>query len=229
MAQILQRNYAQRRPEDRQLRPVDIQADAATNSLIVSAHPDVLPEIEQIIGELNDAQAYDSEGREIRIFPLKVARAEELAKTIDAMYPEPPMPYDNRGRPLPHLRGKKEVSVRADPVTNSLIVDAPAQRLSGFEQIVQSLDKLKVDEGVELRTYRVERADLNAVAAMLRQLGSGGALGATGNTPVTVTTEPASRTVIVSGPSTIFAQCWSTRGKRWRSGFRIPGCAPLRS
>jgi hypothetical protein len=71
---------------------VDIQADAATNTLIVSAHPEVLPEIEQIIEDLNDAQAYDSEGREIRIFPLKVARAEELAKTIDAMYPEPPMP-----------------------------------------------------------------------------------------------------------------------------------------
>ena len=206
IAQILQRNYQSRPPEDRQLKPVDIQADAATNSLIVSAHPEVLPEIEQIIGELNDAQAYDSEGREIRIFPLKVARAEELAKTIDAMYPEPPMPYDNRGRPLPHLQGKKEVSVRADPVTNSLIVDAPAQRLSGFEQIVQSLDKLKVDEGVELRTYKVDRADLNAVATMLRQLGSGGALGATGNTPVTVTTEPASRTVIVSGPQTIFEQ-----------------------
>ncbi len=206
IATILQRNYQSRPAEDRQLKPVDIQADAATNSLIVSAHPEVLPEIEQIISELNDAQAFDSEGREIRIFPLKVARAEELAKTIDAMYPEPPMPYDNRGRPLPHLRGKKEVSVRADPVTNSLIVDAPAQRLSGFEQIVQSLDKLKVDEGVELRTYKVERADLNAVATTLRQLGSGGALGATGNTPVTVSTEPGSRTVIVSGPQTIFAQ-----------------------
>jgi len=206
IAQILQRNYAQRRPEDRQLKPVDIQADAATNSLIVSAHPDVLPEIEQIIRELNDAQAYDSEGREIRIFPLKIARAEELAKTIDAMYPEPPMPYDNRGRPLPHLRGKKEVSVRADPGTNSLIVDAPAQRLSGFEQIVQSLDTLKVDEGIELRTYKIQRADLNAVATTLRQLGSSGALGSTGSTPVTVSSEPSSRTIIVSGPSVIFAQ-----------------------
>lgn len=206
IAQILQRNYAQRPPEDRQLKPVDVQADVATNSLIVSAHPEVLPEIEQIIGELNEAQAFDREGREISIFPLKVARAEELARTIDAMYPEPPMPYDNRGRPLPHLRGKKEVSVRADAVTNSLIVDAPAQRLAGFEQIVSQLDKLKVDEGVALRTYKIERADLNAVATTLRSLGSSGALGATGNTPVTVSTEPASRTLIVSGPELIFAQ-----------------------
>jgi type II secretory pathway component GspD/PulD (secretin) len=164
VAQILQRNYAQRPPEDRQLKPVDVQADAATNSLIVSAHPEVLPEIEQIISELNEAQAFDREGREISIFPLKVARAEELARTIDAMYPEPPMPYDSRGRPLPHLRGEKEVSVRADPVTNSLIVDAPAQRLAGFEQIVQQLDKLKVDEGVELRTYKHRPGGSDAVA-----------------------------------------------------------------
>ncbi|USN98216.1 MAG: hypothetical protein H6810_08490 [Phycisphaeraceae bacterium] len=206
IAQILERNYQQRPAEERQLKPVDIEADAATNSLIVSAHPDVLPEIQEIIDQLNEAQAYDSEGREIRIFPLKVARAEELAKTIDAMYPEPPMPYDNRGRPLPHLQGKKEVSVRADPVTNSLIVDAPAQRLAGFEQIVESLDKLKVNEGVELRTYKIQRADLTAVSNTLRQLGSSGALGATGNTPVTVSAEPASRTIIVSGPDTIFDQ-----------------------
>lgn len=204
VADILQRSFAQRRPEERQRRPVDIQADAATNSLVVSAHPEVLPEIEEIVSGLNEAQSFDREGREIRIFPLKVARAEELARTIDAMYPEPPMPLDARGRPLPHLQARKEVSVRADPVTNSLIVDAPAPRLSGFEQIVTALDKLKVDEGVELRTYRIERADLNAVSATLRTLGSSGALGATGTTPVTVSVEPMSRAVIVSGPVQIF-------------------------
>ena len=91
-------------------------------------------EIRAIVTDLNDTDRLDAEGREIRIFPLRVARAEDLAQTIDQMYPEPPMPYDNRGRPLPHLQGKKEVSVRADPVTNSLIVDAPAQRLSGFAE-----------------------------------------------------------------------------------------------
>lgn len=204
VADILQRSFAQRRPEERQRRPVDIQADAATNSLVVSAHPEMLPEIEEIVASLNEAQSFDREGREIRIFPLRVARAEELAKTIDAMYPEPPMPLDARGRPLPHLQGRKEVAVRADPVTNSLIVDAPGARLSGFEQIVTALDKLKVDEGVELRTYRIERADLNAVSATLRTLGSSGALGATGTTPVTVSVEPMSRAVIVSGPVQIF-------------------------
>src|SRR5262249_11392826 len=150
------------------------------------------------------------EGRQISIFPLKVARAEELAKTIDAMFPEPPIPLDPRTRqPRPDLKLPKEVTVRADRATNSLIVDAPTKRLAGFEQIVRSLDQTKLGGNVELRSYRVERADLNAAATALRSAAANGALYAHGDTaaamsPVTVDVEPTSRTLIVSGPSEVF-------------------------
>ncbi|MAY75359.1 MAG: hypothetical protein CMJ31_11685, partial [Phycisphaerae bacterium] len=204
IAQVLQRSFERRSQEDRARKPVEIEADPTTNTLIVSAHPDVLPEIESIIEDLNDAQAIDRDGREIRIFPLKVARAEELARTIDQMYPEPPMPRDRRGAPMPWLQEAKEVSVRADPATNSLIVDAPAARLSGFEQLVKSLDTLQVDKDVELRTYTVATADLNAVANTIRHLAQSGAFVNAGRTPITVNTEPESRTLVVSGPSAIF-------------------------
>ncbi len=204
LAQVLNRSYAQRPVDERTLKPVNIQADPATNTLIVSAHPDVLPEIESIISELNDAQSFDASARQIRIFPLRVARAEELARTIDEMYPEPPMPRDSRGRARPDLQLPKEIFVRADRATNSLIVDAPTERLAGFEQIVEQLDKASLGADVELRTYRVARADLAAVERTIRDLAASGALAATGQTPVTVSTEPASRTLIVSGPSDVF-------------------------
>ncbi len=204
LAQVLNRSYQQRPVDERTLKPVNIQADPATNTLIVSAHPDVLPEIERIISELNDAQSFDSAARQIRIFPLRVARAEELAKTIDEMYPEPPMPRDSRGRPRPDLQLPKEIFVRADRATNSLIVDAPTDRLAGFEQIVEQLDKASLSADVELRTYRVARADLAAVERTIRDLADRGALATTGQAPVTVSTEPASRTLIVSGPSAVF-------------------------
>ncbi|MEM7622050.1 MAG: secretin N-terminal domain-containing protein, partial [Planctomycetota bacterium] len=204
IASVLQRSFDRRPTEERAKRPVEIQADAATNTLVVSAHPDVLPEINAIVTDLNDAQALDREGREIRIFPLKLARAEELARTIDQMYPDPPLPRDNRGRPMPWLQEPKEVVVRADAATNSLIVDAPAARLDGFEQLVQNLDTLQADEDIELRSYRIRTADLDTVAQTIRQLASGGALGPAGRTPVTVTTEPESRTLIVGGSSVIF-------------------------
>lgn len=212
MAQILTQAYDKRAPEMKLKQPVDIQPDAATNTLIVSAHADILPEIEAVIEQLNEQQAVDADGREIRIFPLKVARAEELAKTIDQMYPEPPMPRDPRnGQPRPDLQRAREIVVRADRATNSLIVDAPAKRLAGFEQIVKSLDQTKLAENVEVRSYRVARADLASVVTTLKNLASTGAIYANGQgapgvaTPVTVDSEPTTRTLIVSGPTSVFA------------------------
>ncbi|HZW10966.1 MAG TPA: secretin N-terminal domain-containing protein [Phycisphaerales bacterium] len=206
LARVLQQSYDSRPVDDRTKKPVDIQADEATNTLVVSAHPEVLPEIEQIVQELNATQSFDAEGREIRIFPLAWARAEELARTIDEMFPEPPVPVDRYGRPQPQLKQPKEVFVRADRATNSLIVDAPAQRLAGFEQIVRSLDQQNLGDDVEVRTYRVERAELAAVAAALQELSNSGAFRASSRTPVTISTEPTTRSLVVSGPSAVFAQ-----------------------
>ncbi|NEQ54670.1 MAG: hypothetical protein F6K11_31840, partial [Leptolyngbya sp. SIO3F4] len=146
----------------------------------------------------------DSEGRGIQIFPLRVARAEELARTIDQMYPEPPMPVDSRGRPRPDLRQGKEIFVRADVATNSLIVDAPSARLAGFEQLVKELDRAKATEDVEVRTYQLKRADLESVQRTLRELADRNALGATGRTPVTISAELRGQSLIVSGPVEIF-------------------------
>lgn len=206
VALVIQRSFDARPAEQRTRQPVWVDSDPATNTLIVSAHPDTLPEIETIIQGLNEAQQIDAEGREIRIYPLKVARAEELAQTIDQMYPEPPMPIDPRTRqPRPDLKQPREVVVRADRATNSLIVDAPAKRMAGFEQLVKSLDQQKLADNLSLRTYKVERADLASVANTIRQLVSGGSLTSkTSNAPITVSTEPVSRTLVVSGPSDIF-------------------------
>lgn len=206
VAQVIQRSFDARPAEQRTRQPVWVDSDPATNTLIVSAHPDTLPEIETIIQGLNETQQMDAEGREIRIYPLKVARAEELAQTIDQMYPEPPMPIDPRTRqPRPDLKQPREVVVRADRATNSLIVDAPAKRMAGFEQLVKSLDQQKLADNLSLRTYKVERADLASVATTIRQLVSGGSLASkASNAPITVSTEPVSRTLVVSGPSDIF-------------------------
>jgi type II secretion system protein D len=206
IAQMLQESYQRRTPEERARMPVDIRADAATNTLLVSAHPDVIPEIESVVSQLNDARTIDDEDREIRIFPLQHARADELARTIDEMYPEPPMPRDSRGRPRPDLQQPKEVVVRANRATNALIVDAPSRRLAGFEQIVNSLDRSELAGDVTVRTYRPTRAEPQAVASAIRELAGSGALGGSPRTPLTVSIEPATRTLIVSGPADAFAQ-----------------------
>ena len=92
-------------------------------------------------------------------------RAEELARTIDDMFPQPPAPVDRRGRAMPHLQEPREVVVRADPQTNSIIVDAPIQRMAGFEQLVEQLDRTKLTEETEVRTYKVRYAELSALSS----------------------------------------------------------------
>ncbi len=207
LADALQRQYNQRHPDARKEKPVSVTADPNTNALIVAAHPEVLPEIRAIVEGLNEADLYGAGGREIRIFPLKVARAEELARTIDEMFPPPPVPRDRRGQPMPHLQGPREVVVRADPQTNSLLVDAPLARMAHFETLVEQLDRQDVDAGTEVRTYKVVHADLEALAGTLRELASAGTLspsGADRRTPTSISTEPASRSLVVAGAADVF-------------------------
>ncbi len=199
LAGVLSRRYDARPFEERRTRPVSVWADGQTNTLIVAAHPEVFGEIQAIVDELNEAERAE---REIRIFPLAVARAAELAATLDEMFPEPPVPRDRAGRPLHHLQQPRDVVVRADPQTNALIVDAPAERMAGFERLVEQLDRQDAAER-EVRTYRIVRADLDAVAQTVRQLAESGALNPSGaaRVPVTVTAEPVSRSIVVSGPA----------------------------
>ncbi len=205
-AAALMTQYNQRSADERRDRPVSIAADPNTNSLMVAAHPDLLPEIQAVVNDLNDMNRVGQDGREIRIFPLKVARAEELARVLDEMYPEPEPLYDARGRVIPGSKQPREVVVRADAQTNSLIVDAQSQRMAGFEQLVEQLDRQQLNDESEIRTYPVVHANLDALAASMRQLKDAGAFGAAGDrrAAITITTEPVSQTLVVAGPPEIY-------------------------
>jgi type II secretion system protein D len=205
-AGALMSQYNQRSADERRVKPVTITADPNTNALIVAAHPDLMPEIQTIVDELNDADRIDAAGREIRIFPLRVARAEELARVMDEMYPEPEPLYDRRGNPIPGSKPVREVVVRADPQTNSLIVDATSQRMAGFEKLVEQLDRQQMDADTEIRTYPVIHADLTALATALRNLVTSGAFPGANDrvNAATIAAEPVSNTLVVSGPPAMF-------------------------
>ncbi|MCH2152846.1 MAG: hypothetical protein MK089_05845, partial [Phycisphaerales bacterium] len=209
LARTLNQQYEARSVQDRAAYPVRITADPNTNSLFVSAHPTLVDEIDSIVANLNTVDRVDRDGREIRIFPLRVARAEELARTIDEMFPDPPMPLDRRGKPVPSLQEPREVVVRADVQTNSLIVEAPVARMASFKELVEQLDRQKVLEEREVRTYQPLHADLNSISSTLKQLASSGSLHQDSSDrrgTITVATEPVSGTLIISGPAAIFTK-----------------------
>ncbi len=207
LASALLAQYDARPPEERREKPVRISADGPTNALVIAAHPEVLPEIQAIVAELNAAGQYDAEGREIRIFPLKVARAQELARTLDEMFPAPPPPVDRFGRPIRGVQPLREVVVRADPQTNAIIVDAPLARMAGFERLVEQLDRQQPVEETAIRTYEVVNVDAADVAEVLRRLASEGALmDAAGDrrASILVNADPSTRRLVVAGPVEAF-------------------------
>ncbi|GIW73988.1 MAG: hypothetical protein KatS3mg103_0510 [Phycisphaerales bacterium] len=68
------------------------------------------------------------------------------------------------------------------------------------------LDRSELAGDVVVRTYRPVRAEPQAVASAIRELAGSGALGGSPRTPLHVSVEPATRTLIVSGPADAFAQ-----------------------
>ncbi|MHC4129793.1 MAG: secretin N-terminal domain-containing protein, partial [Planctomycetota bacterium] len=111
LANMLRKRYNARPAEQRREQPVEIDADAGTNTLIVTAHRDVFGEVKEFVDTINRSGEAE---RETMIFSLNRARAADLAQALDRLYPRPPMPVDRRGRPMPHLQEPKEVHVSAD-------------------------------------------------------------------------------------------------------------------
>ncbi|MEM1424357.1 MAG: secretin N-terminal domain-containing protein, partial [Planctomycetota bacterium] len=64
IARTLTEQYSARSPEERRAKPLRVRADGATNTLIVSAHPEVLDEIVSIASDLNQSPTLDDEDRE---------------------------------------------------------------------------------------------------------------------------------------------------------------------
>ncbi|MFO0961345.1 MAG: secretin N-terminal domain-containing protein [Phycisphaerales bacterium] len=208
MAQLLSQRYDQRPAEVRREKPVRVEADAATNTLIVTAHEDVFPEIREFVEGVN--RSGEKEGkRETVIIPLRTGKAAEVAAALDKLYPQPPVPMDARGRPLPHLQKQKEIFVTADVATNTVIVECPAERKTQFEQLVAQLDRIEPAPQAQVRTWRLDRGDPEKIAASVRALAASGALTTPGTggrkaPEVTVQVEAASRTLIVTGDEAAF-------------------------
>ena len=209
VADLLRRRFDARSAGERRSDPVEIGVAEGANVLIITASDERQTEIKGLVDELNAFGGADREGRVIRIFPLKTAQAEELARTLDEMFPEKPVPLDRRGRPMTELREPRDVVVRANRQTNSLIVDALSDRMSSFEELVRQLDREQVRTETSIRTYRLTEADPQRVAASLRELSAQGVLNVAGGdrrVPVNVSVEEATKSLIISGPDEAFAR-----------------------
>jgi type II secretion system protein D len=136
--------------------PVNVAAAERSNTLVITASPDDLPRITQVIESLDIAD--QSKIETVRIVQLQSADAAKLAATLQAM-----VPPAQRGQPA-------SVVIQADPASNSLLLRAPEAQRELFEQLIQTLDASVKDQARQTRIIAVKHVSAAALANMLTQL-----------------------------------------------------------
>ncbi|MFH1417752.1 MAG: secretin N-terminal domain-containing protein [Planctomycetota bacterium] len=152
LANIINQQFrsGSRNPNDQ----VHASFEDGTQSLIITANERNMESVSALIAEADKM----TETKETRFMPLKHARADELARTlnesINARYPR------NR-------QGQVPITVTADIASNNLIVTAKTDLFAEVEQMIAELDVAQ--EGQLRRVFKMTYADPGAVAGMIQQ------------------------------------------------------------
>ncbi len=183
-------------------------ANESSNSIILTDTGTNARRIAEIVKALDNSIAGIAE---IRVFPLRHARAPEAAQILTNFFAPggtsgpsaqggPPrliflqrgMPGGGDGRSAATTDPRSaaiRVSAVADERTNSVIVSAPQDLMPTVADI---LDRLDADEGALTRFFRLDRADAMEAAEILRSLFGTG---------VTIVGDPRTNTVMVRAPA----------------------------
>ncbi len=181
--------------------PVTLTVDDRMNALVVSAGEADMARIRELVEKLDSGQV----GRvsEIRVFPLKHARATELARILtEAIAGDAPpgqvtasavrqtlLKFAARGegeesRIVSALR--EDLLITPDARTNSLVVVGPVESLSLIERIIAELDTAS-PQLAQIKVFTLINADARKMVDILsdlfrlRRVGfDGGAFGAPG-------------------------------------------------
>ncbi len=136
-----------------------ITPDLASNSLIVSAGPEILGEIEQVVKQL-DAQEQVPQ-MDFRIYSLKNAKASQLVPQLQDMLKQ-----------IMASRGITQApfSITADDRTNTIIVTAPETYLDQIGRLITTMDTVPSFATVELDIIRLKQADAEKMGKVLSDL-----------------------------------------------------------
>jgi len=135
---------------------VRIVAIPDSNKLIVKGTDEQLTLAAELIETFDTADL--AEDSKIHIVPLKFAKAEVVVANLENMLPQP-------------VRGKgQEVFLRADPVTNAVLIRAPKRQRMMLNDIIDSLDQSTETQARETKIIELKNASAASMAVMLGQL-----------------------------------------------------------
>ena len=118
-----------------------IMVDPRTNSLLVMALPDVMPQIKELVARL-DIDVVERE-RNYHIYSLDNVDAEELATVLEDFLRDASrlQPTNVPGQQAQQNRQANEVAVVPDPATNSILIAANRTRYEEVLDLILRLDQ----------------------------------------------------------------------------------------
>ncbi|MFP4104932.1 MAG: secretin N-terminal domain-containing protein [Phycisphaerae bacterium] len=173
---------------------VQAMADTRTNSIILVGSGDRISLAEEMIRKLDEETPG---GDNIRIFVVKKAKAEDVAKNINETLGGTQVRIV-RGRPVRTTNDSFNISV--DAANNRLVVSAQADMMTKIEKLVKELDTESVaTTGGEI--FEIEHGNAPELQNVIRAaMATKDSRGRT-IVPVSVSAEPRNNLLIVSGSS----------------------------
>ncbi len=150
--------------------PIDVTANERSNSLIVLSSETNYKAIERIVTTLDTE---DAQEKTMRLFPLKNADAEDVAKQLKELVAD----QENSGRsryfyfePQDNSRKGKKMSVVADRRRNTLIIQAPPSEIESIAKMVRALDEPVGGEALAPRIYPLKYVGAVDIEDVLNEL-----------------------------------------------------------
>lgn len=168
---------------------IAVVADERTNSIIVWASPSEMSNIEDIIKKLDTSTP--AVEMMIKVIQLKQALAEDFAQLLEEVITGGGaggdderavivsfIQKDDKGRETIRKLLKQDISIQADPRTNSLMVMAPSNSMAMLEAMILDFDKIRPVTS-EIRLFPLVNSDAETMADQLMELFEGGGDGDT--------------------------------------------------
>jgi len=163
---------------------VTVTADERINAIVVSCGEADARRIGELVRKLDTEQV--ARVSEIKVFPLKYARAESLSAILNTSLNTKPTPLTDQqnpnaqsvlqfitrteqGQELVTAALKESILITPDGRMNSLIVSGPVDYMGLLEQIVGRLDASSPQQA-KIKVFTLRNADAHQMATLLMQM-----------------------------------------------------------
>lgn len=198
--QIMERRYADLPADVRRAQRPLVLTDARTNSLLVTANPEDLTSIQDLVTKLASSPTAPAVGIHLLSPPI-TTRAELLAPRLQRMMAERQASLGVTGTPA------DKVTIESDPSTNSLIVAASDENLDIIRQLIDLLVQAEVAAAEAGGAREMEIVTLSPtnraddIVEMLRDLYVQEANRTRGANTVRVTADDRLNAIVINAPA----------------------------